>query len=288
MVINKFRGDVSILAPGLDSLYNLVKIPCAGVIPYVNIDIDDEDSLSERLSSKKRKEIDIAVIALPRISNFTDFSPFERFSGVSLRYIRNAAELGSPDMIIIPGTKSTISDLKWMRQKGLEAEVLKAASRGTPVFGICGGLQMLGKSISDPFGSEGGGEISGLGLLDIETVFGKDKTRTQVEGSFSGISGIFAHLEGIKYRGYEIHMGQSGDKGAVLQNGNIYGSYIHGLFDEAGIADEIVRALYKKRNLVFDENAVFDQHAYKEEQYDRLAGTVRSALDMSLIYSLLK
>jgi adenosylcobyric acid synthase len=147
---------------------------------------------------------------------------------------------------------------------------------------------MLGKSISDPFGSEGGGEISGLGLLDIETVFGKDKTRTQVEGSFSGISGIFAHLEGIKYRGYEIHMGQSGDKGAVLQNGNIYGSYIHGLFDEAGIADEIVRALYKKRNLVFDENAVFDQHAYKEEQYDRLAGTVRSALDMSLIYSLLK
>ncbi len=287
-VINKFRGDVSILAPGLDSLYNLVKIPCAGVIPYVNIDIDDEDSLSERLSSKKRKEIDIAVIALPRISNFTDFSPFERFSGVSLRYIRNAAELGNPDMIIIPGTKSTIADLKWMRQNGLEAEILKASSRGTPVFGVCGGLQMLGKSIFDPFGSEGGGSIAGMGLLDIETVFGKEKTRTQVAGSFSGISGIFAHLEGIKYRGYEIHMGQSGGHGAVLQNGNIYGSYIHGLFDEADIARTIVEALYKRKGLPFDESAVFDPHAYREEQYDKLADIVRSALDMRLIYSFLK
>ena len=287
-VINKFRGDVSILAPGLDMLYKLVKVPCAGVIPYMDVDIDDEDSLSRRLSSGERKEVDIAVISLPRISNFTDFSPFERFSGVSLRYIKNAAELGNPDMIIIPGTKSTIADLKWMRQNGLEAEVLKAASRRTPVFGICGGLQMLGKSISDPFGSEGGGSIAGMGLLDIETVFGKEKTRTQVAGSFCGINGIFAGLDGLKYRGYEIHMGQSTGHGAVLQNGNIYGSYIHGLFDEADIAKTIVEALYKRKGLPFDESAVFDPHAYREEQYDRLAGIVRSALDMSLIYSFLK
>jgi adenosylcobyric acid synthase len=252
----------------------------------VNIDIDDEDSLSERLSSKKRKEIDIAVIALPRISNFTDFSPFERFSGVSLRYIRNAAELCAPDLIIIPGTKSTISDLKWMRQKGLEAEVLKASSRGTPVFGVCGGLQMLGKSISDPFGSEGGGVIAGMGLLDIETVFGKEKTRTQVEGSFCGINGILNRLDGLKYRGYEIHMGQSNGQGAVLQNDNIYGSYIHGLFDEADIARTIVEALYKRKGLPFDESAVFDPHAYREEQYDKLADIVRSALDMRLVYSI--
>ena len=285
-VINKFRGDASILEPGLDTLYNLVKIPCAGVVPYVHVDIDDEDSLSERLSSRKRKDIDIAVIALPRISNFTDFSPFERFPGVSLRYVKILPELGSPDMIIIPGTKSTISDLKWMRQNGLEAEVLKAASRGIPVFGICGGLQMLGKSISDPFGTEGGGEISGLGLLDIKTVFCQEKTRTQAEGSFSGISGIFASLEGMKYRGYEIHMGQSGDKHAVLQNGDVYGSYIHGLFDEAGIAETIVKALYRKCNLKFDENGVFDPHVYKEEQYNKLAEVVRKSLDMKLIYSI--
>ena len=285
-VINKFRGDVSILETGLDALYKLVKIPCAGVVPYLHVDIDDEDSLSERLSSKGRKEIDIAVILLPRISNFTDFSPFERFSGVSLRYVKNLAELGNPDMIIIPGTKSTISDLKWMRQNGLEAELLKASSRGTPIFGICGGLQMLGKSISDPFNTEGGGEIAGLGLLDINTVFSKEKTRTQVEGSFAGMAGIFAVLDGIKYRGYEIHMGQSGNHQSVLQNGNVYGSYIHGLFDEAGIAEAIVGALYKKRGLAFDINAIFDPYAYREEQYDKLADAVRKSLDMKLIYSI--
>lgn len=285
-LINKFRGDVSILKPGLDMLYKLVKVPCAGVVPYLHVDIDDEDSLSERLSSRARKEIDIAVVLLPRISNFTDFSPFERFSGVSLRYVKTLSELGNPDMIIIPGTKSTVSDLKWMRQNGLEAEILKAASRGTPIFGICGGLQMLGKSISDPFGTEGGGEISGMGLLDIETVFAQEKTRTQVEGSFSGIAGMFAALDGMNYRGYEIHMGQSNIHGAVLQKGNVYGSYIHGLFDGAGIAKSIVEALYKKRNLTFDENAVFDPQTYREEQYDRLAESVRGALDMKLIYSI--
>ena len=286
-VINKFRGDVSILAPGLDMLAKLVKVPCAGVVPYLNVDIDDEDSLSERLSSKARKEIDIAVIALPRISNFTDFSPFERFSGVSLRYVKSLPELGQPDMIIIPGTKSTISDIKWIRQNGIEAEVLKAASRGTPVFGICGGLQMLGRSISDPLKTEGGGDVAGLGLLDIETVFENEKTRTQVDGAFSGITGIFKDINGIKYRGYEIHMGQSGTHDAVLQKGNVYGSYIHGLFDEASIAMTIVAALYKKRGLAFDENAVFDPHTYREEQYDKLAEAVRSALDMRLIYSIL-
>jgi adenosylcobyric acid synthase len=286
-VINKFRGDVSILAPGIDMLEKLVKVPCVGVVPYLHIDIDDEDSLSERLSSRARKEIDIAVIALPRISNFTDFSPFERFSGVSLRYVKTVLELGQPDMIIIPGTKSTISDLKWMRQNGLEAEVLKATSRGAPVFGICGGLQMLGKTISDPFGTEGGGDIVGMELLDIETVFENEKTRTQVEGSFTGLTGMFKDLDGIKYRGYEIHMGQSGTNAAVLQNGNVYGSYIHGLFDEAGIAKTIVAALYKKRGLVFDENATFDPHNYREAQYDKLADSVRSALNMKLIYSIL-
>lgn len=200
-IINKFRGDVSILDPGLDMLYDLVKVPCAGVVPYVYLDIDDEDSLSERLFAGERKEIDIAVVQLPRISNFTDFSPFSRFAGISLRYVKTVFELGSPDMIIIPGTKSTISDLKWMRQTGLEAEILKQASRGTPVFGICGGLQMLGRTISDPYGTEGGGEIAGMGLLDIDTVFASAKTRTQTEGVFPQIGGIFSGLTGLKYRG---------------------------------------------------------------------------------------
>ena len=287
-VINKFRGDVSILAPGLDMLYDLVKVPCAGVVPYVRVDIDDEDSLSERLAAGARKEIDIAVVSLPRISNFTDFSPFSRFSGVSLRYVKNLFEMGSPDMILLPGTKSTISDLKWLRQNGLEAAILKAASRGTPVFGICGGLQMLGQKISDPYNTEGGGEIAGMGLLPIETVFAKEKTRTQTEGIFRDEEGLFAGLNGLYYRGYEIHMGQSGTNAPLIRSGNVWGSYIHGLFDENGIAEVIVRALYDRAGLEFDENAVFDVHEYRESQYDKLADAVRGALDMDMIYRIIE
>lgn len=287
-IINKFRGDVSILGSGLDMLYELVKVPCAGVVPYVRVDIDDEDSLSERLTSGTRKDIDIAVINLPRISNFTDFSPFSRFDTVSLRYVKNVFELGAPDMIILPGTKSTMSDLKWLRQNGLEAEILKAVSRGTPLFGICGGLQMLGKTISDPDDTEGGGQLAGMGLLDIDTVFAKNKTRVQTSGVFDDIGGVFAGLRGLSYRGYEIHLGQSGDNPAVLRRGNVYGSYIHGLFDENGIADAIVRALCGKKGIMFDEDAAFDLHAYREEQYDKLADAVRSALDMELLYKILE
>lgn len=287
-VINKFRGDASILADGADMLYDLIKIPCAGVVPYMNIDIDDEDSLSERLINKTRNLIDIAVIYLPRISNFTDFSPFERFGTVSLRYIKNEAQLGDPDLIIIPGTKSTISDLKWMRQNGLEAAVLKASDRGIPVFGICGGLQILGEKISDPYNSEGGGEIAAMGLLKLDTVFSTEKTRIQTGGVFENIEGIFSVLNGLTYRGYEIHMGQSGENRAIRQNGSVYGSYIHGIFDENGIASAIIKALCKKKNIEFDENAVFDLSEYKDAQYDKLADTVRNALDMDLVYKILR
>ena len=287
-VINKFRGDVKILEPGLGMLYDLVKVPCAGVVPYVHVDIDDEDSLSERLTAGERKEIDIAVVSLPRISNFTDFSPFARFSTVSVRYVKNVFELGAPDLIILPGTKSTVADLMWLRQNGLEAEILKQASRGTPVFGICGGLQMLGTRISDPLGAEGGGEIAGMGLLPHETVFAREKTRAQTEGTIPPLSGVFAALSGLPFRGYEIHMGQSGGAAAVVQRGSVYGSYVHGLFDADGIAAAMLRALCARRGVSFDENAVFDAHAYREAQYDKLAAAVRGALDMELIYRILE
>ena len=287
-VINKFRGDKAILEPGLDMLYNLVKVPCAGVVPYMHLDIDDEDSLSERLTSGERKDIDIAVISLPRISNFTDFSAFARYESVSLRYVKSTNELGSPDMIIIPGTKSTISDLKWMRQSGLEAEVLKLSSRGVPVFGICGGFQILGEVISDPQGSEGGGSIRGMGLLPIETVFAEEKTRTQTEGTFAGLDGFLEGVNGLTYKGYEIHMGQSGNSSAIVQRGNVAGSYIHGIFDENGIAPAIIRSLAAKRGITFDENASFDAFEYKQNQYDLLAENVRNSLDMGLIYRILE
>ena len=152
LIVNKFRGDASILEPGLRQLEALCGIPVAGVVPYTNVDIDDEDSLSERFTKKTaRKLLDLAVIRLPRISNFTDFSPFERFDGVSLRYVDRVSELGAPDMILLPGTKSTIADLQWLRQSGLEAAILKEAARGTLIFGVCGGYQMLGRTWGNLF-----------------------------------------------------------------------------------------------------------------------------------------
>ena len=178
--------------------------------------------------------------------------------------------------------------MAWLRKNHLDEAICEAAGRGTVVIGICGGFQMLGKTIRDPFETEGGGEIGGMGLLDIDTVFSKEKTRMQTEGVFSGVTGTFEGLNGLGYRGYEIHLGQSGATGAIVQKDNVYGSYIHGLFDENGIAKTIVAALYKARGLEFDESAEFDVHAYREAQYDKLASAVRGALDMKLVYSILE
>ena len=212
LIVNKFRGDASILEPGLRQLEALCGIPVAGVVPYTNVDIDDEDSLSERFTKKTaRKLLDLAVIRLPRISNFTDFSPFERFDGVSLRYVDRVSDLGAPDMILLPGTKSTIADLQWLRQSGLETAILKEAARGTLIFGVCGGYQMLGTSVSDPGEVEAAGvtQIRGMGLLPMDTVFHGEKVQTQTKGVFSGVAGLLSGLNGLSYTGYEIHMGRS-------------------------------------------------------------------------------
>ncbi|MBO4725832.1 MAG: cobyric acid synthase, partial [Firmicutes bacterium] len=212
LVINKFRGDKEILRPGLKSLEDLCGIPVVGVVPYMHIDIDDEDSLSERFNrGNVRKLIDIAVLRLPRISNFTDFSAFEHYENVSLRYVSSVKELHEPDMVIIPGTKSTIADLKWLRESGLEARVKQLASSGTLVFGVCGGYQMLGRSVSDPDGVEAAGltEIAGLGLIPMDTVFLGEKVQVQTSGEFGEVSGLIKALSGMHYEGYEIHMGRS-------------------------------------------------------------------------------
>ncbi|MBQ1523518.1 MAG: cobyric acid synthase, partial [Firmicutes bacterium] len=289
-VINKFRGDVSILKPGLVMLEDLCKVPVAGVIPYTRVDIDDEDSLSERFERKGGAGlIDIAAIRLPRISNFTDLSPFERYKDVSLRYVSSLKDLGEPDMIIIPGTKSTIEDLKWLRQSGLEAAVMKAAARKTPVFGICGGFQMLGKSIKDPEHLEASevSEIAGMGILDTETCFCEEKTQTRTSGRFGSVEGIFRGLSGMYYEGYEIHMGRSGEADVLTRKGSVYGSYIHGIFDAPGISDVIVRALCERKCIAFESLGSFDLKAYKDSQYDILAGAVRKGLDMDLVYRII-
>ena len=290
-IVNKFRGDRAILQPGIDILEKICGVPVAGVIPYTHVDIDDEDSLSTRLhTGDGRKDIDIAVVKLPRISNFTDVSPLERFESVSVRYIERPDQLHQPDMILLPGTKSTIADLLWLRQSGLEAAICQQAARGCIVFGICGGYQMLGASVRDPLGVEAAGvtEIKGMGLLPMDTVFQGEKVQQQTSGVFGEIPGALHSLSGMGYTGYEIHMGRSQQQLAPLVNqGNVYGSYIHGIFDGAGIAQAVIGDLAARKGIDPGTLTVFDPERYKQEQYDKLADAVRGGLDMDFVYKVL-
>ena len=307
-IINKFRGDVNILKPGLDMIEEITKTPVVGVVPYMELDIDDEDSLSERFNSNGTVDlIDIAVIRLPRISNFTDFNTFEYIPGVSLRYVKSVRELKDPDMIILPGTKNTMEDLKWLRESGLEAQILKQAAKGKVIFGICGGYQMLGMELSDPFNVESGGTMAGMGLLPTKTVFEKEKVRTRVSGNFNEVSGILAELSYVEFEGYEIHMGQTtydfneeelttidnvnGEdiiKNDGLYKDNVYGSYIHGIFDKEEVSKAIVESLCIHKGIDYSSISTVDIEKYKEEQYDKLAEGIRNSLDMKAIYKILE
>ena len=289
-VVNKFRGDRSILDPGIEQLEKLCGVPVAGVVPYLHVDIDDEDSLSERFhTGSERKAIDVAVIRVPRISNFTDMSALETYENVSLRYVERPEDLHEPDMIILPGTKSTIADLLWLRQSGMEAAICQREAKGCLIFGICGGYQMLGAKVSDPDQVEAAGvtELAGMGLLDMETVFFGDKVTRQTSGTFGEVPGILSGLSGMGYTGYEIHMGRSGSEQAIRCNGNVYGSYIHGIFDAPGVADTILKALCRKKGIYESTIHSFDREAYRQEQYDILAAAVREGLDMNYVYRVL-
>lgn len=304
LIINKFRGDVDILKPGLDMMEQRLHIPFVGVVPYLHLDIDDEDSLSERLQAKQQAALlDIAVIRLPRISNFTDFAPLERIPGISMRYITRTEELKHPDLILIPGSKNTMDDLKWMRQNGLEAAVKKYVAAGDPVFGICGGYQMMGQTLADPNGVEAGGTMDGMCLLPTHTTFCADKMTTQVHGTFDMVDGLLSDLSGIAFDGYEIHMGETtyahgarplttiirGDQpvGDGATSGNCYGTYVHGIFDREAVSKALVSALLKRRGLSDADVQTFDADAYKQQQYDLLADAVRKALDMDMVYHIL-
>lgn len=287
-VINKFRGDVKILEPGLKMLEDIIHVPVMGVIPYLNVDIDDEDSLTERFNNvQKEALIDIAVIRTPRISNFTDFNALECIDGVCLRYVGSVKELKKPDLIILPGSKNTMGDLAWLRQCGLESVILKHAAKDKPIIGICGGYQMLGLTIKDPYNTEHGGEMAGLGLLDMETTFLEEKTRTNVKGNLDKVTGIFENLSGAPYEGYEIHMGVSSKNHSIVNNKNIYGSYIHGIFDKKEISRAIIEALLKSKGKDFSDIKAFDMNEYKESQYDILAREVRKTIDMKGIYKIM-
>ena len=322
LIVNKFRGDVSILEPGLIQIEELTGIPVVGVLPFTGLDIEDEDSLSGRLLAKKAGALlDLAVIRLPRLSNFTDFDVFEQFEEVSVRYVSSVGELGDPDLLFLPGTKSTIDDLLWLRENGLEASICRLVENGTPLFGICGGYQMLGSQIMDEAGVEGGQTVRGLGLLPVRTVFAQKKYRTQTEGRFLATGGVLAALSGKPFTGYEIHHGRTeyldgkacltaltccgedkaiSDKavsegGRLNENavcdgawqGNVYGTYVHGIFDEKGVAETIIRTLLLRKGYEPGQFQTKDRKAYKEEQYDRLADMIRRNMDMEAVYRII-
>lgn len=321
LIINKFRGDKSLLDSGVMMLEERGKTDVVGVVPYMEVNLEDEDSLSERFHNKKKALIDIAVIRLPHISNFTDFDVFEQFDQVSVRYVSSVADLGEPDMIILPGTKNTIGDIRWLKDKGLD-KVIAKKSEDTYVFGICGGYQMLGEKLSDPDEVEVGGAENGIGLLPVETVLGKEKIRTQFSGIIENTGEELCKLKGAKVSGYEIHMGEtrlisdamnivtvadssqktskdkqkdaddkicrkfsSANTGYCL--GNVYGSYIHGLFDNKEIVTAIVSVLAEKKGEQISEEGILDYKDYKETQFDLMADILREHLDMEKIYKIM-
>ena len=302
LIINKFRGDKTILDPGIVMLEEKGQVPVSGVVPYMELALEDEDSLTDRFGKKAEGCIDIAVIRYPRISNFTDFNVFEQMKEVSVRYVTSVSELHHPDMVILPGSKNTMGDLKWMRQNGLEAAVKKLAEE-IPVCGICGGYQMLGEVITDTEGVEEGGTLRGMELLPVVTELEEEKIRCQVEGKLHELDGIFSKLSGLEYVGYEIHMGRTktSENGQEIQetlnekriivsgrNKNVYGTYVHGIFDKGGIATAVVQALAKKKGILIENGAFEDYQSFKEKQYDKLADTLREYLNMEEIYGMLR
>lgn len=304
VIINKFRGSLEILEPGLKMLEDIIKVPVLGVVPYYNHYLEDEDSVADWLQhvENRQGDIEIAVISLPYMSNFTDFNALRLYEGVNIKFVKLHEELGKPDIIMIPGTKSTIKDMLALKQSGMDQKILSCHKNGSVVFGICGGFQILGNKIHDPLKSESDMEsIEGLGLLDCETVFKPEKTTTLSEG----VENVF----GCKVKGYEIHMGEAivksnekpfaamsvrngkaytGSDGMVNKNCTVFGTYLHGVFDSKDFTGNIINLLRQRKGLNIIEYDVPDYWQFKEQQYDKLAEVVRNSLDMKKIYEILE
>lgn len=301
-IINKFRGDKAILEPGLLQIEKLTGINVLGVLPYEKFNIDEEDSLAEILKNNTKGLIDIAVIRLPRISNFTDFAVFEYYDEVKVRYINNIADFGEPDLLIIPGTKNTIDDMKYIRSSGLITKIMQYAETGKGIIGVCGGYQMLTSIIKDPDNMEAGGDVQGLNLIKAETVFEKEKIRTVIQGKFNNITGYFSFLNGAEFSGYEIHMGKTyadnrniseikDTNGNIKNDGlsvdNILGTYIHGIFDSSDVAKRIIDKLMQEKGI---EKQAEEKNIneLRNKEYDKLADMLMKNLNISKIYEIME
>ena len=281
IIINKFRGDMRLFDEGRKMLEDLCHVPVLGVIPYYHdIHIEEEDSVS--LEQKRRElaegKVNIAVVLLRHISNFTDFDTLERDPRVNLFYTNNVSDIQRADIIVLPGTKSTLDDLMELRRNGCAQAIQRACRNGKMVVGICGGYQMLGQTVSDPDGIEGNiMSLPGLGLLSIHTMMTAEKTTRQVSFQFNGQT----------CQGYEIHQGVSDTDQAILQTDHCIGTYIHGFLDNAPVIEHLLKKFMDRTQGNAAHDKVQSYAEFKEEQYDKLAAHVRQYVDIERIYQIL-
>lgn len=308
VVINKFRGDVALLYSGIEQIEALTGVPVLGVMPWLEVDLEDEDGVAlqkGKYRGASQREIDIAVVQLPHISNFTDFNALAAQPDVRVRYVRHADDLAGADMIILPGSKNTLGDLLWLQDTAFAHGILQAQRQGVPVLGICGGYQMLGDMLIDEVES-GLGTLPGLGLLNTVTRFAPHKTTTQATATLAdALPGWLAAASGMALRGYEIHMGETTlldgvcplmqlckngqytADGAVSDNGQVFGTYLHGLFDSDAFTRALVNGLRERKGLTALDSDFHYAH-YKAQQFDILAESMRQHIDIEKIYSIMR
>ncbi len=312
LIINKFRGDITLLEPALTFLEEKTGIPVLGVLPYLDkLGIDDEDSVSLQNipTDHVMRDIHIAVIQTPKISNFTDFDALAHEPDVNVRFVQKGDIIGSPDLIILPGSKNTTEDLLYLQRNGYAREIQEMAERGVPVIGICGGYQMIGQKVCDPLHVESeNDEVEGLGLLQTVTTMQGEKNTFQVECECSDLPFLGMTFTGKGLKAYEIHMGETILTGAMqsifhitsrsgkpvdVQDGfineqkTVFGTYCHGIFDNDELRRAVINAIRRKKNLA-PMPVQFKYRAYKEAEYDRLANAVRSHFDMKAFYRILE
>ncbi|MEE3452069.1 cobyric acid synthase [Dialister sp.] len=312
LVINKFRGDITLLEPALTFLKEKTGIPVVGVIPYLDkLGIDDEDSVSlqDLPSDHVMRDIHIVVMQTPKISNFTDFDALNHEPDVNVRFVQQGDMIGDPDLILLPGSKNTTEDLLYLKRQGYAKEIQEMAAKGVPVIGICGGFQMLGEKVCDPLHVESNNdEVDGLGLLPYVTSMHGKKNTYQVTFDCSSLPFLDMEFSGKGLRGYEIHMGETTlvhpaqslfhivqrslepvdlKDGFINEAHNVFGTYCHGLFDNDELRRAVINALRRRKGLK-DLPVQFKYRAYKEAEFDRLAKTVRKHFDMDKFYEILR
>ena len=304
VIINKFRGDVKLLEPGLRMLEECIHVPVIGVVPWMDVELEDEDSVTERfLRQSGTGDLDVAVVKLRHISNFTDFQSLALQPGVRVRYAQTARELENADLIILPGTKNTIEDLIDLRSRGLDAAIVRHARRGGMVIGVCGGYQMLGRTLRDPGHVESRvPEVTGLDLLDMEVDFEAEKRTAQSSGVVCCQSGWLREAAGLTVDGYEIHAGQNtlgetavpwlkiGSRvdGVMNESGNVLGSYLHGLFDDGQLFAVIAARIRAQKGRVAQPRQPVSLAQFREREFDRIADIVRASVDMDAVYRIVR